>query len=65
MATSSITHNFIISDAAQAERFANAIEASYRESLHRPPTPDLKITHLSNPEEIREFMKKRMEKDAQ
>ena len=35
MATSSITKNFIIETKEQAEKFANAIEESYLESLNR------------------------------
>ena len=41
MATSSITKNFVISGEKQVEKFANAIEESYQESLHRATTPDL------------------------
>ena len=33
MATSSITKNFVIETKEQAERFADAIEESYQESL--------------------------------
>ena len=58
MATSSITKNFVVSGQRQVERFANAIEESYQESLRRTPTPDLKITHLRGSEEIKKFMKK-------
>lgn len=46
MATSSITKNFVVSGQRQVEKFANAIEESYQESLHRTQTPDLRITHL-------------------
>ena len=35
MATSSITKNFIIETKDQVEKFANAIEKSYLESLNR------------------------------
>ena len=35
MATSSITKNFIIETKDQAEKFANAVEESYLESLNR------------------------------
>lgn len=37
MATSSITKNFVVYGKEQAERFADAIEESYQESLHRTP----------------------------
>ncbi len=61
MPTSSITKNFIISDPKQAERFANAVEESYRESLLRKnePRPNYHLRLLTDPEEIREFMRKR------
>lgn len=59
MATSSITKNVIVSGNAQVELFADAIEESYRESLHRVPSSDMKITHLRGSEAVRAFMKKR------
>ena len=38
MATSSITHNFVIEGKERVERFANAIEASWNEVIpERPP----------------------------
>ena len=64
MATSSITKNFIISGQKQVEKFANAIEESYQESLHRTPTPDLGITHLRGLEEVKKFMAKRKKTNA-
>ena len=59
MATSSITKNFVVSGQIQVEKFANAIEESYQESLYREPTSDLRITHLRGSEEIKKFMAKR------
>ena len=59
MATSSITKNFVVSGQRQVEKFANAIEESYQESLHRAPRPDLRSTHLRDSEEIKKFMAKR------
>lgn len=59
MATSSITKKFVVSGQKQAEIFANAIEESYQESLHRTPVIDWQITYLRSTEEIKEFMKKR------
>ena len=59
MATSSITKNFVVSGTKQVEMFADAIEESYQESLHRVPAPDLKITHLRGAEEVKKFMAKR------
>lgn len=64
MATSSITKNFVVSGTKQAEMFANAIEESYQESLHRAPSPDMRITHLRGSEEIKKFMAKRKTEDV-
>ena len=64
MPTSSITKTFIVSGKEQAEKFANAIEESYQESLHRAQTPDLRITHLHGAEEVRKFMVKRKKTNA-
>ena len=57
MPTSSITRNFVISGKEQVEKFANAIEESYQESLTREQS-DMHVTILRG-EELREFMKKR------
>lgn len=59
MAASSITKNFVVFGIKQVEMFANAIEESYQESLHRAPSPDLKITYLRGSEEVKKFMAKR------
>ena len=64
MATSSITKNFVVSGQGQVEKFANAIEESYQESLHRAPTPDLRITHLRGSEDVRIFMARRKKANA-
>lgn len=64
MATSSITKNFIVSGEKQVEMFANAIEESYQESLHRAPAPDMRITHLRGSEEVKKFMAKRKKTNA-
>ena len=64
MATSSITKNFIVSGEEQVEMFANAIEESYQESLHRVPTPDMRITHLRGSEEVKKKKKKRKKTNA-
>jgi hypothetical protein len=64
MATSSITKNFVVFGTKQAEMFANAIEESYQESLHRAPAPDMKITHLRGSEEVKNFMAKRKRTNA-
>lgn len=57
MPTSSITRNFVISGKEQVEKFANAIEESYQESLTREKS-DMHAT-LLRWEALREFMKKR------
>ena len=55
MATSSITHNFIITDPKAAERLAKALE----ESANDPPRPfTVSVRHLREPDEIRECMEK-------
>ncbi len=64
MATSSITKNFIVSGEKQVEMFADAIEESYQESLHRTPTSDMRITHLHGLEEVKKFMEKRKKANA-
>ena len=64
MATSSITKNFIVSGEMQVEIFANAIEESYQESLHRTPEPDMRITHLRGSEDVKKFMAKRKNTNA-
>lgn len=38
MATSSITHNFFITDPKAIERFVQALEESEEEAKHRKPT---------------------------
>lgn len=65
MATSSITKNFVVSGEKQVELFANAIEESYQESLHRVPTPDMGITYLKGSAEVKKFMAKRKRTNAQ
>ena len=59
MATSSITKTFIVSGKEQAERFADAIEESYQESLYRKETLDFEITYLRGADEVKKFMEKR------
>ena len=57
MATSSITKSFVITGREQVVMFANAIEASYQESLTRTEN-DVKYRELKDPVEINNFMKK-------
>ena len=61
MATSSITKNFIVEGKEQVEKFANAIEEAYQDSLKRGPEPDMNIIHLKDPAEIESFMRKTLE----
>ena len=57
MATSSILKNFVISDNEQAEIFANAIEASYQESLQVEKDEEMVMYEdLKNPDEIMDFI---------
>lgn len=56
---SGITKNFVVSGEKQVEMFANAIEESYQESLHRAPDPEIKITYLQGKDEVKAFMEKR------
>ena len=62
MATSSITKNFVVYGEKQAEIFANAIEDSYQESLHRKESLDFEITYLHGADEVKRFMEKRKKK---
>ena len=48
--------NFVISGEKQVEKFANAIEESYQESLHRATTPDLRITYLRGSDEVKKIL---------
>ena len=57
MATYSILKNFVISDNEQAEIFANAIEASYQESLQVEKDEEMVMyEELKNPDEIMDFI---------
>ena len=61
MATSSIIHNFIITDPKAAERLAKALE----ESANDPPMPcPYEFKYLQDPDEIRECMNKFMQANA-
>lgn len=59
MSTESITKSFIVSGKKQVEKFANAIEESYQESLTRKKDSSLRITHLRDAVEVKEFLEKR------
>lgn len=56
MATSSITHNFVISDPESVKRFIKALDEADRD---RTPVPDPPGRELTDPEEIAAFMKRR------
>ncbi|MBQ9565820.1 MAG: hypothetical protein IJU98_09565 [Synergistaceae bacterium] len=55
MATSSITHNFVIEGKERVERFANAIEASWNEVIPERPKVGRLVT---NPKELKGIMAK-------
>ena len=59
MPTESITKSFIVSGKEQIEKFANAIEESYQESLTRKKDSSLRITHLRDAAEVKKFLEKR------
>ena len=59
MPTESITKSFIVSGKEQVEKFANAIEESYQESLTRKKDSSLLITHLRDASEVKKFLEKR------
>ena len=59
MSTESITKNFIVSGKKHVEKFANAIEESYQESLTRKKDSSLRITHLRDASEVKKFLEKR------
>ena len=59
MPTESITKSFIVSGKEQVEKFANAIEESYQESLTRKKDSSLRITHLRDASEVKKFLEKK------
>ena len=55
MATTSIMHNFIVSNPESVEKFAKALE----EAANDPPMPiTVDVKFLDDPDEIRECMEK-------
>jgi hypothetical protein len=56
MATSSITHNFIINDPAAAERFANALEEAEKTRVELKPSMGKLLT---DPDDIKALLMKR------
>ena len=66
MATSSIMHNFVISGQENVEKFLDAVEESYQESLHRKSKKKLNFKFLEGEDAINFMLeRKRMyeEKD--
>ena len=59
LATSSITHNFVISDPAAIERFVQAIEESEREKATRQEKRSHNWKLLTDEQEILELMAKK------
>lgn len=52
MATSSITHNFIVSD---SKRFAEALEVAEQEAVSRAPHKPVQVHNITDASEIRSF----------
>ena len=61
MPTSSITHNFVISNSKSVERFVKAIEEADRDRTLKQKLPGRQLT---NPQEILALMKKRKKRCA-
>ena len=59
MATSSITHNFVIEGKERVERFANAVEASWNEEVSEWPSTG---REMPSPYELEKIMTKFMER---
>ena len=59
LATSSITHNFILSDKRAAERFIHAIEESEIERANRHETHSCNVKLAVSEQEILELMAKK------
>jgi len=59
MPNESITKSFIVSGKKQVEKFANAIEESYQESLTRKKDSSLRITYLRDAAEVKKFLEQR------
>ena len=55
MATSSITHNFVISGEERIQRFIDALDAADKD---RAPKKELPYRELTDPQEIAEFTKR-------
>ncbi len=60
MATSSITHNFVLSDPKNVNRFVEAIDEADRD---RAPKRTLPARLLTDPQEILDLMSKRKKKN--
>lgn len=59
MATSSITKNFIVLGDEQVEMFADAIEASYQESLHKSKEmPSFTYKEVTSSSELNDLIEK-------
>lgn len=61
MATSSITKTFIVEGKEQVEKFANAIEDAYQDSLKRGPVTE-SVGVVLHGEEARAFARKSIER---
>ena len=58
MATSSVTHTFILDDPAAVKRFAQALDASAKDQVSKSSVP---VRELKDPNEILALMKKHKE----
>lgn len=56
MATSSITHNFVISKPNSVKSFIDAVDAAEHDQTPQKPLP---VKHLTNSKEISSFIKRR------
>ena len=62
MATSSITHNFVIRSPLAARRFANAVDCSYKEAQNNIKETNPRIHFVRNTEEIQDVLNRLAEK---
>lgn len=58
MPTSSITHNFVVSD---PKRFIEALDAAEEEAKHHTPRKKISVHDVTDPVEIRSFVEKVLE----
>ncbi len=59
MATSSVTKNFVVSGCTQVRKFAQALEDSCQESLHRPDESKVGAAYTDNYDDVMKILRKR------